>query len=230
MPSRVVRGDNLLESGRYMRLPDEQKVFYVHVLLAADDFGLLSMAPLIVRKLFFKPPSDARVMKLARALEAVDLVRIYEHDQVFYLFVPRFSQRMKSFRSKCPMPPVSIYADDRHASENFNKFKSQFKKLATGGGGPATTGGGRRPDLDLDSDLISSHLDLEVARASTGGQEPATPEQAEPLFHKDKNGHGKSVDERAAELGITREPGEGIAVFKARIAAATGKSRGEGGA
>ncbi|HEV8647793.1 MAG TPA: hypothetical protein VGR01_19740 [Burkholderiales bacterium] len=165
MPSRVIRGDDLLESPRYMERSDEEKVFFNHVMYSADDFGLLSLAPLRVRRLFNKPPNPRKVDHLVEQLAAVDLVRVYVDGEgseaVRYLFVPRFGQRMKSFRSKCPLPPEHIYADDQHALENFKKFRAQFKKLAPEGGGPAPLRGGRRPDLDLDS--ISSHLDLKAA-------------------------------------------------------------------
>lgn len=227
MPSRVVRGDNLLESGRYMALPDELKVFYVHVLLAADDFGLLSLAPLIVRRLFAKAPTEARVIRLAKALEEVDLVRIFEVDGVFYLFVPRFSQRMKSFRSKCPMPPAELYADDKHATENFNKYRSQFKKLAPSRGEPAEGRGGRRPDLDLDLISISSHLDSEGAPITGGGAEADLAVEAKTQVEKAPNGNGKDLDTRAAALGISQREGEPRNMFMLRVASEEAKARGE---
>src|SRR5688572_23140976 len=119
MPSRVIRGDDLFESARYMALPPELQVFYVHILLSADDFGLLSLAPLRVRRLFNKAPSQARIDTMIERLSEVDLVRVYTDGTgaaaVRYLFIPRFGQRLKALRSKCPLPPEKLYQDDSDA-------------------------------------------------------------------------------------------------------------------
>lgn len=228
MPSRMIRGDDLLESERYMALPDEQKVFYNHVLYASDDFGLLSLAPLRVRKLFHRAPTQERVMKLARALEEVDMVRIYEVDEVFYLFVPRFSQRLKSFRSKCPMPQPHIYADDAHAAENFNKYRSQFKKLATTSGGQATTRRLPLPEVEVKRSE-EKRSGSEGASITVSGAEADLAVDATHPVEKESNGNGhvngKTLHERAELLGLIQGENEPRNLFMLRVASAEAKAR-----
>lgn len=225
MPSRMIRGDDLLGSERYMKLTDELKVFYVHVLCSADDFGLLSLAPLSARNLFSKPPSQDRVMRLARALEGVDLVRIYSFNEVFYLFVPRFSQRLKKFTSRCPMPPRSTFQDDEHAVENFSKYKGQFKKLATASGGQATASRESRPEVEVKG-REEKRSGSEGAHATGNGTEPPAPDHAKVNGEEiDPNGNVKTLEQRAEALGLTQGPTEARSMFMARVASEEWKRR-----
>lgn len=224
MPSRMIRGDNLLESARYMALPDALKVFYSHILYAADDFGLLSLAPLIVRKLFSAPITQERVMKLAKALEGVDLVRIYEVGGVFYLFVPRFSQRLKKFTSRCPMPQPHIYADDEHAVENFKKYKDQFKKLAATSGGQATTRRESPPEVEVKrSEEKRSGSEGAPVTVSGNGHDIAL--DTPPPVEEDRKVNGKTLEERAAAVNLTQHPGERRNLFMLRVASEEAKAR-----
>src|SRR5688572_19615458 len=103
MPTRMIRGDDLLESPRYMALSAEDKVFYLHCLFGADDFGLLVLTPLTIgRRFFVKRPSDAYLRKRISTLEAAGLMRTYEYEGVCFGFLPRFRQRLKNFRCKNP--------------------------------------------------------------------------------------------------------------------------------
>lgn len=226
MPSRMIRGDNLLESARYMALPADLKVFYVHILCAADDFGLLSLAPLIVRKLFSGPVSPERVLKLAKALEEADLVRIYEVGGVFYLFVPRFSQRLKKFTSRCPMPQPHIFNDDEHAVENFKKYKDQFKNMAAPSGGPYATS--RNPSPEVEVKRSEEKRSGSEGSAVTGsGTDTTPPPEAQPPFEKESKGNGKTLHERAAAIGITQGENEPRNLFMLRVASEEAKARTE---
>jgi hypothetical protein len=131
MPSRVIRGDDLLESERYMALRAEDQVFYLHCLLCADDFGTLCLTPLTIgRRCWLKRPSDSYITKRIAAVEAADLLRTYECDGVLFGFMPRFRQRLKNFRVKHPLPPEELYQDDGDAVKNFTANRNLFKKQA----------------------------------------------------------------------------------------------------
>lgn len=223
MPSRVIRGDELLESERYMSLPPAVQAFYIHTLCAADDFGLCLMTSTFIRRRFFlRPPGDSKIEHLIQTAASADLIRLYEFEGTRFAFVPRFRQRLKNFRCKHPMPPPELFADDKDASENFLKYKHLFKKTATSGGKSATSGGDGRPDLissrrdsDLDLESISnegvSKVPLPPVAAASGDAA-----RAKPVL---KNGRQplKSPHAYALEHGITQRDGESIGEYLARI-------------
>ncbi len=49
-----------------------------------------------------------RTEKLLAELMDCDLIRVYEHEQARYLFVPRFRQRLRYTNSRYPEPPKGI--------------------------------------------------------------------------------------------------------------------------
>lgn len=229
MPSRVIRGDELLESERYMAQSPAVQAFYIHTLCAADDFGLCLMTPTFIRRRFFlRAPGDSKIEHLIQAAVSADLIRLYEFEGARFAFVPRFRQRLKNFRCKHPMPPPELFADDKDASENFLKYKHLFKKTATSSGESATSGGDGRPDLissrrdsdldlDLDLDLESisnegvSKVPLPLVAGASGDAA-----RAKPVLKSGKQPL-KSPYAYALKHGITQREGESIGEYLARI-------------
>jgi hypothetical protein len=131
MPTRVVRGEDLLSSDKYMNLDSEAQIFYLHLWFSADDFGLFQLSPSFLgRRCFRKMPSVAKLNRLIELLQSKDFLRIYEFEESKYVFIPNYGQRLQSFRTKCPMPPPELYADDEDAKQIFNKYRVKFKKFA----------------------------------------------------------------------------------------------------
>src|ERR1700694_4308966 len=117
MPSRVIR-EGLLDSQRYWNVTVEARQLFVHLMLLADDFGLVSLAPVFIRRRAFDDaPSQAKVDKLLEQLHDVDLIRIYEFEGARFGFIPRFGQVLRIDKAKCPMPPPELFKDDRKAIE-----------------------------------------------------------------------------------------------------------------
>jgi hypothetical protein len=82
----------------------------VHLLLNADALGRFSGKNYTIRAACY--PGHAidpkLVEKLLSDLHDADLVRIYEHENARYLFIPRYRQRLKAKGSYYPAPPPEI--------------------------------------------------------------------------------------------------------------------------
>jgi hypothetical protein len=109
MADRVIR-DELLTSGRYWSVSIEAQRLFVHLLLNADDTARFSGVNFTVRTACF--PGQAvepeKVEKLLSELADVDLIRLYMIEQIRFIFIPRFKQRLRFTKSKYPAPPNGI--------------------------------------------------------------------------------------------------------------------------
>jgi hypothetical protein len=121
MPARLIR-DDMLESERVQKLPIEARWLFVAVMLSADDVGLLELSTF---KLHRRAAIDQGVIPtLLQALCDADLLRSYQASGRTYGFIPRFRQRLQIKRTKCPMPPASLMADDQEAYSKINNLGS----------------------------------------------------------------------------------------------------------
>lgn len=119
MGTRMVRGD-LLDSDRYWGVGIEARQLFVHLLLLADDYGCLAVAPTFLRRRAFNDmPTDQKIAKLLNELQDADLIRLYDHNRACYAFIPRFRQKLQRATLKHPVPPASHYQDDEDAQERF---------------------------------------------------------------------------------------------------------------
>ncbi len=185
MPSRMIRGDDLLESERYTSLPPENQVFYIHCLLSADDFGLLMLTPLTIgRRFWMRRRSDGYITKRIRAVEDRDLIRSFECDGVLFGFLPRFRQRLKNFRCKHPMPAPALYQDDADAVENFTKYRNIFKKHAPSSRRALPSHGESRPEVEVEVEVErnTKRREVEGEVPLAGAAPSATDADAKPLF------------------------------------------------
>lgn len=132
MPTRMIR-ESLLDSERYLECTEAERLFFIHLMLLADDFGCVSLAPAFIgRRAFSERPGDARLSKMIASLVDSDLIRRYEFEGAVYGFIPRFRQRLQRFSLKCPMPPESLVNDDKIALENFQKIRINGKVPSVG--------------------------------------------------------------------------------------------------
>lgn len=209
MPSRMIRGDDLRESERFMTQPADVQMMWVLIVTVCCDFGLFLATPTYLRRtLYFKPPSDSVIERRLKALADADLVRIYECDGVRFGFVPRFQQRMDKYSSRHPMPPPRLFSDDEHAKEKFSKYKHKFKKMAPDGGESAPIGGERRPEVEVKGcEVEVKGSEVEVKGTRETGAIPPSGNPVDPV----------DIERSAKELGIERTKGEHWGPFSQRV-------------
>lgn len=152
MPNRIIR-ESLLDSDRYLGVDEGAQLLFTHLLLLADDFGCLSLAPAFIgRRCFVNRPPDERLNSLIDQLAVADLIRIYEHRGARYAFIPRFRQRLKRETLKNPQPPDELLVDDFDAQEKFRRLNGHTYKGAAVG----RVAGGTVAERGLPSNLPSS--------------------------------------------------------------------------
>ena len=105
MPNRVVRGE-ILRSERYHEVGETARLLFFELLLVADDYGLLHLAPVALR---MSCPSALnrtydQMTKLMAELHDADLIRVYEVKGARYGFIPRFGNYPKARKPKYPLP------------------------------------------------------------------------------------------------------------------------------
>jgi hypothetical protein len=118
MPSRMIR-DTLLGSDRFLGLPDNTaRMCFVACMLTADDRGNLEASPGALVRLWrdFGVDSNAKAVSTSQFLADQDLIRLYQVDGKQYIHVPRFGQRMRSFKRACPASPWCENVDSSSTS------------------------------------------------------------------------------------------------------------------
>lgn len=114
MPSRMIR-DALLNSDRFLSLPDNTaRMCFVASMLHADDRGNAeaSTGSLVRMWRDFGVDANAKAEDTAQFLSDKDLIRLYESDGKRYMHIPRFGQRMRSFKRACPASPWCETVDE----------------------------------------------------------------------------------------------------------------------
>jgi len=116
---RVIR-DELLTSERYWSVSIEAQRLFIHLILCADDLGRFSGKNYTIRTACF--PGQAvqaeKVEKLLAELQDADLVRVYQHETERFIFIPRFRQRLRYFKSRYPAPPKQISDIEEEKSDH----------------------------------------------------------------------------------------------------------------
>lgn len=188
MPSRVIR-DGLLDSPAWHSVSAEAKVFFVALLLLADDFGLISLASVFIgRHAFERRPSETRLQKLIDELVRADLLRVYwsgpSDSPSRFGFLPRFRQKLRQMKARHPMPPHELYADDLDAEGKFISNKELFQKMPAGRLQPAGDMRTSCPlnrsetkgnEVDLESETKRSDLRLPETASGTETASPQPP-------------------------------------------------------
>jgi hypothetical protein len=211
MPSRVIR-EGLLDSQRYWGVTVEARQLFLHLLLLADDFGLVSLAPTFIRRRCFDDaPAPAKIDKLLEQLADADLIRVYQAEAGSpdrHAFIPRFRQRLRLMRCKHPPPPEQLYADDDHARTIFNENRHKFQKMT----------GARQPYASQASDTRRPEVEVKKKGKEVESKTAAPTADAVQVS-------GKTCAQWAEELRMIKQPGEHDGAFQARVLAAVIKSK-----
>jgi len=150
MPTRLLR-DGLLESEAVLSLPPEGRWLYVSILLSADDYGLFEATPFKLAK-----RGDVKrdhVPALLNAMADADLVRLYQPDARTprsFGIVTKFGQRMRAARTKNPLPPLHLVADQ--GADYLSEFNDLASRMTGTRPRPAGT---RRPEAEAEADRSS---------------------------------------------------------------------------
>lgn len=115
MPNRILR-EGIKSSGAVNALTDRAFRLYIHLISAADDFGLLEwnsmwLKTTAVPGLSWTPDEIERLM--SEEIEGRGLVRTYEHNKKTYAAVEKWEQRRDAKYPKFPAPPWG-FAEGSH--------------------------------------------------------------------------------------------------------------------
>jgi len=109
MPNRIIR-EGWLESERIDKLDPKSEVFYLRLLLRADDFGRYHAHPQLLKSNLFPLREDTRSTDMSRCLAACEnagLVRCFEANGGRYLEILNFRQRTRAMVSRFPQPVIT---------------------------------------------------------------------------------------------------------------------------
>lgn len=202
MPSRVIR-EGLLDSQRYWSVTIESRQLFLHLMLLADDFGCVSLAPVFVRRRCFDDaPPVTKIDTLLQHLFDADLLRIYEVDGARYGFIPRFGQRLRLMKQKYPFPSENITKDDSEATRKINEIKRNHSNVPD----RRPTDAGQMPDGRRPEEKGSRN---ETKRNE--GNDPV--DNSKPGWWKTEAG----IVAKMEEMHVKAQPGETYAAIKTRL-------------
>ena len=206
MPTRMIR-EGLLDSQRYWSVTIEARELFTHLMLLADDFGCISLAPLFIRRRCFNDrPTDDMIDNLLDQLAAADLIRVYQAAGARYGFIPRFKQRLQRMTLKHPSPPLEMLRDDDDAQKKFEEVQAHRSKdngsptvahrLPTVGQQP------KRSEVEFEVELKRREKEVELKKVNGARQDV------------------KGFRDWAKELGLEQKPDEREGTFQARVSEA----------
>lgn len=201
MPNRIIR-ESLLDSPRYWSCTIEARELFFHLMLLADDFGCVSLAPAFLRRRCFEtPPTNEKLAGFLGQLCDGDLLRRYEESGQAYAFIPRFKQRLQRFTLKHPKPPKEVLEGDDAAMQLFSSIKDGRRQATAGQQLPI---GLPTVGQQLPNGSPTNEVEVEVKRREEKGREA------------EGKGSG-GVWSLAKELGLDPRPGESAENFKTRV-------------
>ena len=105
MPNRILRP--WTDSEAVNLLSDGAEVFFVRLIMCADDLGRFYGSPRLLKSYLFplKDKTDKKISRFIRECVKAGLVLEYESAGKKYLFIRNFGQRMRVMKSKFPTPP-----------------------------------------------------------------------------------------------------------------------------
>ncbi len=104
MPNRVLR--DWTASEKIDTLSEGAEVFFVRLIMKADDFGLYSANPKFLRSTLFplKEISENKVLQWLEECRNAGIIRLYNHENKAYLEIINFDQRTRIKNAKYPTP------------------------------------------------------------------------------------------------------------------------------
>ena len=185
MPNRIIR-ESILDSARYLELTEGEQLLFIHLMLLADDFGCVSLAPaFLARRAFSERPGLGRMVRMLSALADQDLIRIYEVEGSRFAFIPRFGQRLRQMRLRHPIPPEATLEGDEEAKLRFIEFKSLPSNMTVNGR----------------SYVSNLRPEVEVKRSKPKAVDRTTKDRAQPIgsFMNPKRTESKPVEKSSSE-------------------------------
>ena len=224
MPTRLIR-DGYLYSEAYASVDDAAKLCWHHILSLADDFGCISLAPSFVRRqLFFNAPSDVAIAKILDQLRAADLIRIYEHNDTRFAFIPRYRQRIQRMTLKHPRPPSDLIGDDdwivekfkSHAIKDLTKNPTATQQLPNTVPNTVANTVANVPDVDVDVDekhsfnktVLKQRPEVDFSLKPETASTDASPSGFANKTRKSVLSKGEKNEPRGTRLPETWTPGE----------------------
>lgn len=113
MPNRVLR--DWTDSEPIEKLSWEAEVFYVRLLMKADDLGYYVANPKLLKAALFPLRESVSIQSIENYLnecEDAGLLITYTHEQKKYLHIPKFGQRKRIMSSKYPRYEGESFIDN----------------------------------------------------------------------------------------------------------------------
>ena len=110
MPNRILRP--WLDSEAVNSLNDAEEVFFIRLIMAADDFGRFYGTPQLLKSYLYplKDKQTADMPRLVAACEKAGMIASYEVSGRRYIQILKFKQQVRTAESKFPEPPPEILA------------------------------------------------------------------------------------------------------------------------
>lgn len=118
MPNRILR--DWTDSVGANSLSWQAEVFFVRLIMKADDYGRFSANAKLLRSLLFPIRDGLREADISRWLaecQTAGMIRLYSHEEKPLLEIVKFKQQHRS-PSKYPEPPEECVARDEHLISN----------------------------------------------------------------------------------------------------------------
>lgn len=133
MPNRILR--DWTASDRIDKLSHGAEVFFIRLIMKADDFGnFTGNWKLIIAALFpFRDYNESKVNVWIDELVSIGVVKRYSVDGKLYLNIPNFGQRLRTMSGKYPQPadncphPADIARPEEKRNEVEEKVKGVIK-------------------------------------------------------------------------------------------------------
>lgn len=194
----------------------------MHFLLVADDLGNCEASgPFIRRRLLGGAQTpDETIAKMLAELQDADLIRIYLIGLKRYVHIPRFRQRLRSFKRVNPRPPSGVECAEikeiadkmSDNSQSHDRHLTDTRQTLAGEGRKEGSEGRKlraRDPTPVDNSGRTSRTGRNIAHVKGHSTPP-----------------GMTVGAAAGKaIGITAYPGESTDAFTARVKAMKATAR-----
>jgi hypothetical protein len=184
MPNRVVR-DAILDSERYHACPIESRLLYLELLLCADDYGLVPIADVFLRRhtTVCEGRSAAQIATHLAPLLENDLIRPYDSaDGGRFAYLPRWKNRPEASKPKWPLPPRNILDYDISDAMSTSKWaaraiknQQRAKKLPRSSWEHSGTPLGPSPETETEYETETETEKKEIKTKTPASAGPADP-------------------------------------------------------
>lgn len=110
MPNRVIR-EGLIDSERVQQLDEPTQLFFVKLMLKADDYGSYTGNSHLLRAALYPFGTDSVLQDIPLRIErciAAGLISVYAVGGLKYLYIHKFGQHVRQKKRRFPEPPKNI--------------------------------------------------------------------------------------------------------------------------